>query len=122
MMLSYLESLFASIKENIMPMEKKFTIEIKPNDSFFKVEKDEYAPIVYFACDVEHYDSEKIIESLNEIFAHIFSNAYLSKEEPLSLLEKLYKEEYVQERVSLIHLHKDNKNYTIADKWILSRI
>lgn len=124
-MLSYLECLFASAKESMMPMEKRFTIEIKPNDSLFKVEKDENTPKVYFACDVEHYDSKKFIESLNEIFAYVFSNVYLPKEEPLVLLEKLYKEEYVQERVSLIHLHKDNKNYIFGpqmkyrlDDWV----
>lgn len=124
-MLSYLECLFASAKESMMPMEKRFTIEIKPNDSLFNVEKDENTPKVYFACDVEHYDSKKFIESLNEIFAYVFSNVYLPKEEPLALLEKLYKEEYVQERVSLIHLHKDNKNYIFGpqmkyrlDDWV----
>lgn len=125
MMFSYLESLFASVKESLMPMEKKFTIEIKPNDSLFKVEKDENAPIIYSTCDIEHYDSERFTESLNEIFAHVFSNAYLSKEDPLTLLEKLYKEEYVQGRVSLIHLYKDNKNYIFGpqmkyrlDEWV----
>ena len=91
----------------------------------FKVDKDENTPKIYFTCDIEHYDAEKFTESLYEIFVQIFGNAFLPKENPLTLLEKLYKEEYVQQRASLIHLHKDNKNYIFGpqmkyrlDDWV----
>ena len=115
-MLSYLESLFVSAKDRIMPMEKKFTIEIKPSDSIFKVVKDENAPKVYFICDVEHYDAEKFINSLGDVFAHVYCGAFISKDDPLVILDKLYKEEYALARVSLIQLHKDNKNYIFGPK------
>lgn len=105
--LAYLESYLATAFKDVFPLTDKVTIKIKYSklNNFFNLQSDIPTSLVLYIRQDFDYKSTDFLNLIEELLPHIISKNYLIKDIK-SFVEKLYKHDEVNERLSIIVEHK----------------
>ncbi|KAB1159468.1 hypothetical protein F7018_03915 [Tenacibaculum aiptasiae] len=115
--LAYFESYLATAFENAFPLSEKIIISIKYQklDDFFKIKSASKNSFILFIKQDYSYKSKDILGLMEEFLPLIIGKNYLFKDYN-KFFENLYKNDEVNERLSLIFRHKNSLTNILTSK------